>query len=96
MRFFVLFEVVGGGGAGVGGLEVGLEEFEVTLEDGGGGVSHEVHEGDEVDAVAEGFDGECATEVVDFGFGDSGGLGAATDDLAEACWGEGGAGGGGP
>lgn len=65
-------EVVDGGGALVGGLEVGVDELEVALEDGGGGVAHEVHEGDEVEAVAEGLNGEEAAEVVDLGLGDAG------------------------
>lgn len=38
--------MVSGGGALVGGLGVGLDEAQVALEDGGGGVTHEAHESD--------------------------------------------------
>ncbi len=57
-------------------------------EDGGGGVAHEVHEGDDVDAVAEGFEGVGAAEVVQAGLGDVGEVGMAADDLAESGAGE--------
>ena len=66
------------------GLQVGAYEFEVALEGFGIGVAHEVHEGYEVHAGAETFEGEGAAEVVEAVLGDGCIFGATTDDLAEA------------
>ncbi len=65
-------------------LEVTLDQFKIAEEDDGGGVSHEVHEGNYVHAVAEALQGEGAAKVMQTGFGDAGELGTAAHDLAQA------------